>query len=512
MEGDVSLFYDDNKFTRKRLTAMPTPRYRAIGDGVSVDESLFGSSQASSTSRTRRIVTGPIGPSDAVLSESELMRITQQSVIKTEAQLQADREYALEVKAAKERKAGERKARMRELEKKALASAKKSDSEVADMERAATLRALAQEKIDKNSDVVKMLNSMSARAIAFTVRDKQLHEKEDRERVDAEIDRRLDILMEIDRLKDLDRREADEAAKIVKRRDDRKVITEQIQVRERQRLLQLEAREQESQQMRALMAKHLEEDQRNAEIRQKEVEKSRTEVALANAASIQAKQAAREAAKKEMEDILIYQALKDAELAKREAEEAEIERQKKERQAKLLAQQERAQNNAGKLDELRARRAAEERERRERQAAREKAAKQKADIQDLLASRAKQAADKVALREREKVYEEDEIRNSLRYMQQMSEREAAEIKSKHDKSMDHRERLFSQIEENERRRRNAQSGNLDDGDKFRQEMVREETKLKVIRDQMVTDLKAKGVNPRYLSEMINVDVGKMLRR
>ena len=110
------------------------------------------------------------------------------------------------------------------------------------------------------------------------------------------------------------------------------------------------------------------------------------------------------------------------------------------------------------------------------------------------------------------MYEEDEIRNSLRYMQQMSEREAAEIKSKHDKSMDHRERLFSQIEENERRRRNAQSGNLDDGDKFRQEMVREETKLKVIRDQMVTDLKAKGVNPRYLSEMINVDVGKMLRR
>jgi hydrogenase maturation factor len=43
-------------------------------------------------------------------------------------------------------------------------------------------------------------------------------------------------------------------------------------------------------------------------------------------------------------------------------------------------------------------------------------------------------------------------------------------------------------------------------------MVREEAKLKVIRDQMVNDLKAKGVNPRYLSEMINVDVGKMLRR
>ena len=58
----------------------------------------------------------------------------------------------------------------------------------------------------------------------------------------------------------------------------------------------------------------------------------------------------------------------------------------------------------------------------------------------------------------------------------------------------------------------ARGSTLDDGDRFRQEMVAEETKLKVIRDKMVNDLKAKGVNPRYLSEMINVDVGKMLRR
>jgi hypothetical protein len=260
----------------------------------------------------------------------------------TEAQLQADRERALELKAAKERKAAERKTRMKELEKKALASAKKSDSEVAEESRAATLRALAQEKVDKNSDVVKMLNSMSARAIAFTVRDRQMHELEERERTQAEIDRRLDILMEIDRLKDLDRRESEEREKITKRAKDREVITEQIKVREKMRLLELEAREQEGVAMRSTMAKHLEEDKRNAEIRQKEVEKSRAEVALANAASIEGKKAAKQAAKKEMEDILIYQAMKDAELAKREAEEAEIERQKKERQAKLLAQQERA--------------------------------------------------------------------------------------------------------------------------------------------------------------------------
>jgi len=397
-------------------------------------------------------VTGPIGPSDTVLTESELSRIAREAIIKTEAQYQAEKDAALEAKAAKERKAGERKLRMKELEKKAVAAAKKSDEEVAALAKAATLRAMAQEKVDKNSDVVKMLNSMSARAIAFSVRDRQLHEKEERERVDDEIDRRLDILMEIDRLKDLDRRETEEREKILKRAKDREVITEQIQAREKMRLMELEAREQESQAMRSLMAKHLEEDKRNAEIRQREVEKSRLEVAIANAASIEAKKAAREAAKKEMEDILIYQAMKDAELAKREAEEAEIERAKKERQAKLLAQQERAQNNAGKLDELRARRAAEEHERRARQAEREKAAKQKADIEDLLASRAKQAADKHYQKSKEKLYEEDEIRNSLKYMQMMEERESAETRLKHDKNMTHREKLFDQIADNDRRR------------------------------------------------------------
>ena len=56
------------------------------------------------------------------------------------------------------------------------------------------------------------------------------------------------------------------------------------------------------------------------------------------------------------------------------------------------------------------------------------------------------------------------------------------------------------------------SNKLDEGNKFRQEMIREETKLAVIRDKMVRDMEAQGVNPRYLSEMKNVDVGKMLRR
>lgn len=48
----------------------------------------------------------------------------------------------------------------------------------------------------------------------------------------------------LDRLKELTRRDAEEQAKKCKRVEDRKVITEQIEARQRAKLVKLEAREQ----------------------------------------------------------------------------------------------------------------------------------------------------------------------------------------------------------------------------------------------------------------------------
>ena len=355
------------------------------------------------------------------------------------------------IRAEKEKKARDRKTRMKVLEQHAAAAAVKSDQEIADIAKAATLRDLAQEKMDQNSDVVKLMTSMGARAIAFSVRDKQLYEKHDRDAVEIEYDRRMDILMEVDRLKDLHRREEEEVHKRAKRVEDKKTITEQIQMRHRSKLIAAEAREQENQGMRTLMKKYEEEDSRNAEIRKIEIEKSRLETIATNELAIRRKKEAKMAEKKEMEDILIYQALKDAELARREEEEAVADGIKKERQAKLLAQQERAQNNAGKLDELRARRAAEERERRARVAEREKAAKTKSDMEELLRSRAKQAADRKGMEERERLQADEEYRNALQYMQVMAEREEKETIAKHASSTKHREKLMAQIHSNEQR-------------------------------------------------------------
>jgi len=458
------------------------------------------------------VVTGPLGPNDVVVDQRQLENIIGSAVIKTDAQIVADREYAAQVRAEKMKVAGERKTRMKELEQRAIAMAKKSDMEIEAEGQAAAKRLLAKEQMDKNSDTVKLLNSMGARAVAFSIRDAQLLEKEQREEVERELDRRLDIGLEIDRVQELQRREQVEREKLIKRKQDGKVITEQMEHNRHAKLLEAEARAQEAANMVKTFKKYAEEDEKKAKAKDLERAKSRKAVMAANALSIQAKEQAKEAAIKEMNDILAYQAQRDAEIARREAEKEEEARLKKEREKKLLAQQERAQNNAGKLDELRARRAAEEAERKARKTEKDKAAKQRAEVLDLLASRAKQAENKILLQERAKEEEKESVRQGLLYMQKMAQRESDDLDKKHRMGEEHRIKLHEQIEVRSKGRADGVGDKFAEGRKFQEDMLREEAKLKVIRDKMVGDLISQGVNPRYLSEMQNVNIGKILKR
>ena len=355
----------------------------------------------------------------------------------------------MELKEEREKKARERKERMKELEKRSELLAKKSDIEIANIARAEAIREMAKTKVDENSDMVKLLNSLAARASAFTIRDAQLIEKHDRERVEQDYNRRMDMEMEIDRIRDLQRREREEAEKRCKRVEDRKVITEQMEYRKRMKLLAAEAREQENMAMRQMAQKYADDDAENARKRAIEIEKSRLEVLAANEESLRRKREARELEKKEVQDILLYQAMKDAEMLKREQDEAAIELAKKERQAKLLAQQERAQNSQGKLDEIRARRAQEEHERRARKKEKEEAAKRRADQAELTIARAGQAAAKKAREDAEKKLRDDEYADCLEYGKISLLREEREKAEKHMKTEDHRRKLMKQIEDRE---------------------------------------------------------------
>ena len=126
------------------------------------------------------------------------------------------------------------------LEEVAKKNSRKSESELAKEARDKAIREMAEEKLVDQTDLVKTLTTLGARAAAFTIRDRQLEEKHAREEAEREVERRLDMEMEVDRIKDLQRREEEENRKRNKRFEDRKVIIEQIEDRQRAKLIQAE--------------------------------------------------------------------------------------------------------------------------------------------------------------------------------------------------------------------------------------------------------------------------------
>jgi hypothetical protein len=439
-------------------------KYRTVSSGHNVDESLFGESQstrvksakAGSRTATRPVSGSSVGssvaPKAVVISQQELNRIKANAILKSEAELAAEREEARRQKDERDRQARERKEKMKQLEIQAASKAKLDDFEVERLAKEKAIREEASKKLDDRSDVVKTLNSMSARAVAFTLREKQLEEKKRREAIEREYDRSLDIAMEIDRIKDLQRRESEEESKRHVRLQGRSIINEQMAQRQRAKDIAAEYREQENLSMRNLMQKYAADDAAAAAAKQEEIARTRLVIKAANEAAISKKLEAKEASKKEMEDILIYQAQRDAELAKREEDERLLAHAKKERQAMLLAQQERAQNNQDKLDEIRARRATQERERRDRMKEKEDREKRVADIAELQRARAAQAADKKSRKEAEEVRKMDEYRDALHHMQDMASREAEEKQKRQALANEHRHNLGKQISDIEQNR------------------------------------------------------------
>jgi len=273
-----------------------------------------------------------------------------------------------------------------------------------------------------------------------------------------------------------------------------------------------EEREQENQAMLALMKRYQDEDQASAEKRAVEVKRSRAEVMAANAQAIKRKELAKLQDKQEEESILAYQAKKDADIAQREFEEAEKARMAKERQAKLLAMQEKTQNKQAELDELRARRHQEEKERRERGRERAEAELKKSRMAEMAVARTQQAAQRKAMMAREAVMQQQEYEEAVRHAMVQMERESKEASSKTEAAKIHREALQAQINSAEDYRKRHMNDKFEEGRRLKQEFASERAKLETIRDKMVSDMQAKGVNPKYLTEMKSADIQKMQMR
>lgn len=140
-----------------------------------------------------------------------------------------------------------------------------SDIEREQSKRADGLLAKAQMQMDEEHDDVKHMNQMVLYSKVVTVRDKQLDENKRLEQDWVVEQKKLDMMMEIERLKALKAEEEREILRHAAQKKGAAVIIDQIKDREANRIREREILEKEQKQMAKAIQDQYEADKRVAE-------------------------------------------------------------------------------------------------------------------------------------------------------------------------------------------------------------------------------------------------------
>lgn len=198
-----------------------------------VDETLFGNgSQAKTGSkfpggvhtgagfismdelRAIRGKTEKNNQNDAVIiSKNDLDRIKDATTIKTRDQLVQEKKLADQQKQAAMAKSMAKKKKMIEMDQQRAQKVKPSEHQKYEGKKNETLLSKAQKQLDNEMDDVKQMNQMVLYSKVVTIRDKQLNENKRLEAEWIEEQKKLDLMMEIERLKVLQEEEEREVRK-----------------------------------------------------------------------------------------------------------------------------------------------------------------------------------------------------------------------------------------------------------------------------------------------------------
>jgi hypothetical protein len=199
-----------------------------------------------------------------------------------------------------------RKAKMQAMDRERALKVPASDIEQSQRNKDVGILSKAQAQLDEELDDVKHMNQMVLYSKVVTIRDKQLEENKCLEKEWLEEQKKLDLLMEIERLKGLKVAEEREVVRQHARRKGALVIVDQIQEREIERIKQREQLQKEQEQM----ARQIE-GQRLAEIKAAEAKRAKNlrliaEVEAANGIALAKKSEQRQVELNEEQKIVRY--------------------------------------------------------------------------------------------------------------------------------------------------------------------------------------------------------------
>jgi len=449
----------------------------------------------------------PVETDTVTLGASEVQRMRERAVILKEEDIRRMKQEAKAERDKSRAVAIARKEKMLRMEEERKKRVPPSETEQLKNEADQGNLSRAQYMLEEELDDVKHMNQMMLYSKCVTIRDAQIEEKKHIMEEEDEEARKLDLMMEIERIKALEAYEERETRRGEDRLRGAAILKKQIEERAQERRRQEELRDQDRKQMFAELERMKDEELQVAYEKRVAGHKLLQEVARANSSQIERKKMIMLAEKED--DARIQRYLKERD-AREEAALAEAERVKRERElevARLRAQQEKAQDKQAEVDELRAIRAQEAYEREWRQKEKAEAERKVAINADLASARnqqkqvkLKQLAD-LARMEQEDFYRVVAAQREQEEMEKQQNIQQAVIR-KH-----HKEEILNQISQNDEVRKKDRQQQLEEGDKLRQRAKEEKHRLAQIKTRKLSELKDMGVPSKYRAELERYKIG-----
>ncbi|KAL3684132.1 hypothetical protein R1sor_002154 [Riccia sorocarpa] len=179
----------------------------------------------------KELASTPEDTDTVIIGKDDMQKIKERSVILTDEQ-----KLALKKEKDAERDkihavANQRKAMMLKMEaERKKKSGRLTDAEILKRENDDRTKAAAIKQLEEETDEAKLMNSMMNYARCVTIRDGQLHEKDDQERWEHQDAMRWHHIMEIDRLQKIKEQNLAEAKKKYFRYEGAAVIRKQMAV------------------------------------------------------------------------------------------------------------------------------------------------------------------------------------------------------------------------------------------------------------------------------------------
>ena len=355
-----------------------------------------------------------------------------------------------------------------------------------------------QNKVSKDDDAVKAMEKMALYAKMATIRDRQLDERKVMEKVYKDKESRLEFMMELERLKEIQFLQEKEEELKRQRAQGAKIVIEQIKESDHERMKKREQQERERIQMLRAMEKLKEEDLKRQEaIRQRQQAQIKEAVAANQIAALSKQKKILEEKEEDLK-ILMFNREKARQEEEIIAEKKRIAAEKEIELQKLREKQKRSSDKQGELDAIRAKRAFEENERKQKQIEEEKKLEQQRIMETLVNENRKQKEVKEKLLAEEAIREKAEFNKMVQEQLKDIEREKEIEKMKKEENLKNQEAILKQIAEKEELGKNAYLEKIEEGRKIKEKMDEYKKNLEAFRRKKIAELKALNVKDKYI--------------